>query len=231
MTFIGDIERLVATNLYPLRVPIAIGATIALLGLLLLARRRGWYAAMRRHPERAFLVAALALGVTLPAAWYLGSPLFIRTSLVEPAPVAAGASEAPQAIGSAQPAASSAPAAPSAPAASAELPPAAAPRSGSFIGEDDFHFAKGTATLVQTGADAWVVRFEGFSVRNGPNLHVYLSPGPKGYVDGAVDLGPLKATDGSFNMPVPAGSEVERLRSVVIWCKQFAVQFGVARLR
>jgi len=60
---------------------------------------------------------------------------------------------------------------------------------------------------------------------------VYLSPDPAGYVRSAVELGRLKATDGDFNTRVPAGTNVSRLRSVVIWCKQFAVQFAVAELR
>jgi hypothetical protein len=45
-----------------------------------------------------------------------------------------------------------------------------------------------------------------------------------------VELGPLKATDGTYNMDVPSGTDVSGLRSVVIWCKQFAVQFKVAAL-
>jgi hypothetical protein len=75
-----------------------------------------------------------------------------------------------------------------------------------------------------------VVRFDDFSVRNGPDLYVYLSPDPKGYAKGAVELGRLKATDGEFNTMVPAGTDIAALRSVVIWCKQFAVQFAVAPL-
>ena len=74
------------------------------------------------------------------------------------------------------------------------------------------------------------MRFEEFSVRNGPDLFVYLSPDPAGYADGVVELGALKATDGTYNMEVPAGTDVSGLHSVVIWCKQFAVQFAVAPL-
>jgi hypothetical protein len=103
-------------------------------------------------------------------------------------------------------------------------------RSGTFTGADEFHFGNGTATLVETSPGSWVVRFEDFSVRNGPDLYVYLSPDSQGYDTGAVELGRLKATDGSFNTDVPAGTNVSAMRSVVIWCKQFAVQFAVAPL-
>ena len=74
------------------------------------------------------------------------------------------------------------------------------------------------------------MRFEDFSVRNGPDLYVYLSPDPDGYDEQAVELGVLKATDGNYNMDVPAGTDVSELHSVVVWCKQFAVLFAVAPL-
>lgn len=214
MDFIGDLERAFATTLYPLRVPIAIALVLGLIGAVWLARRRGWFAAARRHPGRTSLLVIALLAVGLPTGWYLGSPLFIRTSLVEPAP-AAISSAVPSAI----------PAAPI-----PTVPPLALERSGMFTGADEFHFGSGIARLIETAPGTWTVRFEGFSVRNGPDLYVYLSPDPEGYVDGVVELGPLKATDGDYNMAVPPGTDPRNLHSVVIWCKQFAVQFAVAPL-
>jgi len=160
------------------------------------------------------------LAVGLPVGWYLGSPLFIRTSLVEPEPSVA-ASAAPAL-------ATAAPTSPPAGAPGGELQPE---RSGTFTGADEFHFGRGTARLIETAPGVWTVRFEDFSVRNGPDLYVYLSPDPAGYGDGAIELGTLKATDGAFNTDVPAGTDVSQVKSVVIWCKQFAVQFAHAELR
>ena len=80
MEFIGDLERLLA-QLYPYRVPIAVGLALAVAALAWVGWRRGWQRVPRRHP-RAFaigLVAALAVGG--PLAWYLGSPLCIRVEL------------------------------------------------------------------------------------------------------------------------------------------------------
>jgi len=209
VNWIGDLERAFATNLYPLRVPIAIALLAAFVVAAYIARRRGWFAAARRHPARTTVLAIAILAIGVPVGWYLGSPLFIRTALVEPAPIATGA-------------------APSAPAASA--PALIAPLAGTFTGADDFHFGSGTARLIEASPGAWIVRFEDFSVRNGPDLYVYLSPDPAGYADGVVELGALKATDGTYNMDVPAGTDVSGVHSVVIWCKQFAVQFAVAPL-
>lgn len=219
MEWLGDLERAFATNLYPLRVPIGIAMLLGVVALAVVARRRGWLAAAARHPRRAVVLGALAIALVAPTAWYLGSPLFIRTALSEPVPTATGA-----------------PGAPSGPAGSPPVSASPAPsggsddRSGEFTGADEFHFGSGTARLVETGPGAWVIRFEQFSVRNGPDLFVYLSPDPSGYVPGAVELGRLKATDGDFNTDVPPGTDVAAVRSVVIWCKQFAVQFAVAAL-
>ena len=123
MNWIGDLERAFATNLYPLRVPIAIGLLAAFVVAAYVARRRGWFAAARRHPARTTILAIAVLAIGVPVGWYLGSPLFIRTALVEPAPIATGA-------------------APAAPAASApaSAPALSAPRAGTFTGADDFHF-------------------------------------------------------------------------------------------
>ncbi len=231
VSIIGDAERWFAATLYPNRVAIAIGLIVAAILLVAVARRRGWFAAARRHPRRTVASILLVGAAAGPAAWYLGSPLFIRTSLEEPAPVGPPtASLASPAAGTAAPTLVVVePGASTGPAASAP-PRLAASRSGRFHGADEFHFGSGTATLTQVAPGSWSVRFDGFSVRNGPDLYVYVSPSAIGYVDGVIELGPLKATDGSFNMAVPAGADPSRAASVVIWCKQFSVQFAVAVL-
>ena len=102
-------------------------------------------------------------------------------------------------------------------------------RSGEFVGADDFHFGSGRARIVDSGS-GFILRFEDFSVLNGPDLHVYLSPSPDGYATGATDLGKLKATDGSFNYELPPDLDPSAIGSIVIWCEPFAVQFAHAPL-
>ncbi len=231
MNLIGDLERLFATSLYPNRVPIAIAVVVAGVLLLFVARQRGWFDAARRHPGRTAVVVILALAIGLPSAWYLGSPLFIRTALNEPGPTA-GPTTTP--IATATPDAGAASASPGAssgsPTAAPTTPQLAAPRTGTFKGADDFHFGSGTATLIETAPGAWTIRFDNFSVRNGPDLFVYVSNDAAGYADGALEVGKLRATDGNFNMDLPAGIVPSGAASIVIWCKQFAVQFAAAPL-
>jgi hypothetical protein len=72
-------------------------------------------------------------------------------------------------------------------------------------------------------------RFDDLSVRNGPDLYVYLSPRSGRLLRGAIELSRLRASDGSFNTPIPPGTDAGA-RSIVISCGEFAVLFAVAPL-
>jgi hypothetical protein len=141
-------------------------------------------------------------------AWYLGSPLFIRTTVNEAFPTA----RATLAAGSATVSVTAAPAVP------------VTLASGELGRVDALHNGTGTVLLVRTG-DAVVLRFENVAITNAPDVHVYLSTGQGGQWNEAtsVYLGPLKATNGSFNYVVPAEQNSSLARSVVVWCRQFSV--------
>ena len=101
-------------------------------------------------------------------------------------------------------------------------------RQGEFEGADDFHFGNGTALLIENEPGVYVLRLEEFSVRNGPDLFVYLSPHSGGYDDAAINLGQLKGTDGAFNYDIPPGTDLNQFQSAIIWCKAFSVLFAAA---
>ena len=157
-------------------------------------------------------------------------------SVAVPSPSPSPRASAPRAVATASPAPTASPAQTAAPSPSATATPVPAPSfpvtqaKGTFVGADDFHYGRGRALVIETAPGTFVVRFEKFSVRNGPDLHVFLSPDPDGYGKGAVELGILKATDGSFNYKVPATVDVGDARSVVVWCLTFGVQFAHAEL-
>ncbi|MCU0506544.1 MAG: DM13 domain-containing protein, partial [Chloroflexi bacterium] len=226
MPFLGDLERFAATTLYPWRFAIAALAIAATAGFVALAIRRGWVAAARRHPGRTGALLTVAVVILAPAAWYLGSPLVVRTELQEPPPAAVGAgataepSASPTLVSSPDSGAPRPSAPDSTPGATPVATPGATPvvRTGSFSGADEFHFGRGRATLTEARDGSATLRFDEFSVRNGPDLYVYLSPDPAGYAEGAIELGRLRATDGSFNTPIPPGTDVTGAQSVVIWC-------------
>lgn len=98
------------------------------------------------------------------------------------------------------------------------------------------HPAEGQA-IVLAGADGIqrVLRFEDFATDNGPDLNVYLSAAPadapaSDFTKDFVDLGDLKGNVGDQNYVLPASVDLERHRTVVIWCVRFGVAFGSATL-
>ena len=237
MSLLGDLGGWLLAAVYDNRFAVAVLGALLVVGLLLVARRRHWADAVRRHPVAASAAGLAAILVLAPVGWYLVSPVFIRTELVEP-PLAATAQPVVLATPVA-PAASAPPASPSQSPSSPSVQPVApteppwtpaAPRAGTFTGTDDFHFGRGTATLRETAPGEWSIRLDDFSVRNGPDLYVYLSPARKTYMDGAIEVAKLKATDGSFNVRLPAGTDPAGARSVLIWCKQFSHLFAYATL-
>ena len=103
---------------------------------------------------------------------------------------------------------------------------------GELMGADDFHTGSGDV-LLAIGPDGEVIlRFQDYAVRNGPDLHVYLTPDPGGdvHVEGAISLGPVKATQGSVNYEVPADVDLDSFRAAVIYCVPFQVTFATAML-
>jgi hypothetical protein len=153
-------------------------------------------------------------------AWYLGSPLFIRTTVNEAFPTPA-ATAAPVSFGSSS-------VVPGAPTAAAPVIVA----SGELGYVDTIHNGTGRVLLVRT-ADTVVLRFENIAITNAPDVHVYLSreTGGKWTEATSVYLGPLKATNGSFNYAVPTDPNISLHRSVVVWCRQFGVLITWADLR
>jgi hypothetical protein len=105
---------------------------------------------------------------------------------------------------------------------------------GDFAGADSFHQGSGSATIYQQG-DQRVLRFEQFSVTNGPDLHVILtkhsSPASRGEVgEDYIDLGSLKGNMGNQNYEIPDDVVLSDYQSVVIYCVPFHVVFATATL-
>lgn len=105
---------------------------------------------------------------------------------------------------------------------------------GTFTDADSFHKGSGLARVVRDGAER-VLRLEEFRVTNGPDLYVYLAAHPqprsRGDVDeGFVNLGRLKGNIGAQSYSIPAGVDLARYRSGVIYCRAFHVVFSTATL-
>lgn len=106
--------------------------------------------------------------------------------------------------------------------------------SGEFAGADNFHMGEGSAAVFAQGEQR-VLRFEDFSVTNGPDLHVILTkhPSPQGTEDVGddyLDLGSLKGNLGAQNYEIPPSVDLSQYHSVVIYCVPFHVVFATAAL-
>ena len=101
---------------------------------------------------------------------------------------------------------------------------------GAFVGADAIiHKAEGTAKLVRTKTNEFIMRFdENFKASNGPDLYVRLIK--MGDYNTYVELGRLKGNIGSQNYKIPVGTDLSQYDSVIVWCKQFGVLFGTAKL-
>lgn len=188
----------------------------------------------RRGVRRARVLGGVGVALAGAAAYALALfqpwKLWVDDVVDDAAPIGAvvvAAADAPVA-----PVTTVAPAQPVAPAATV-APVAPTPPQSSFVSRD--HATSGRL-VVLVGADgAVVVRFEGLDTSNGPDLKVYLSTNPPdgpevAFDDEIVDLGRLRGNIGDQNYVVPAGVDLGRYASVVIWCDRFDSAFGAAPL-
>ena len=106
---------------------------------------------------------------------------------------------------------------------------------GNFYGADDFHQGSGKALIYETGEGDYFLRLEQFEVTNGPQLHVILGVDENPYnhdtLGDYLDLGALKGNIGDQNYEIPAGTDLEKYGSVVIYCVPFRAIFAIAPLK
>jgi hypothetical protein len=181
----------------------------------------------------ALAVAGLVVGLALFEPWRA----FTSSHLDEPVPVAADVTESAPSSTAPEPAPTSAPAASAPTSAATPSPTPAAPEvlaEGRFVSQE--HETAGTARVLRLPDGERVLRLEGFTTSDGPDVHVWLSSAAAGgawdsYDDGRyVALGEIKATEGNHNYVIPADADLGGLRSAVIWCDRFNVAFGSAAL-
>jgi electron transfer DM13 len=107
--------------------------------------------------------------------------------------------------------------------------------SGTFIHanpSDPVHYGKGRVSVYERT----VFLEPDFEVGPGPAFHVYLVP--KASIRSSsdmkdvmfVDLGGLRAFAGSQRYPIPAGVDLRKYQSVIIWCERFSVLISPADL-
>ncbi|HEV8535946.1 MAG TPA: DM13 domain-containing protein [Candidatus Limnocylindria bacterium] len=157
---------------------------------------------VRRHLVLSALGAAALLGaVALPLVAFLIGPALVKSTLVEDLPATGAASQTAETL-----------------------------RRGELVRINAVDYGSGAVRIAKVG-DQRVLRFENVDIAGAPDMYVYLSDRTDGQPGAFVDLGKLKATNGSFNYPIAASVDVASVRSVVVWCRQFTVTVTYAVLK
>ena len=103
------------------------------------------------------------------------------------------------------------------------------PLMGNFVDAGDgFHKAEGVAKVINLADGRTFLRLENLKATNGPDLYVYLSTDKD--ASDIVNLGRLKGNIGNQNYEIPAGTDLSKYNTVLIWCKAFSTLFGSAKL-
>ena len=98
------------------------------------------------------------------------------------------------------------------------------------------HETNGMATVHQLGDGKRILRLSNFETSNGPDVHVYLVAAEVAKDNatvkraGFIDLGSIKGNKGDQNYEIPANADLNKYKSVSIWCARFGVNFGAATL-
>jgi Electron transfer DM13 len=184
------------------------------------------------------LVVAMVLALIAGAGLYWFQPWKLVTDRQVDEALAA----VPAPVGSSALPVASASVSPAAPAASESVSPVspagpAVVRQGEFVSHE--HDTGGAARVILNPDGTHELELIDLDTSNGPDLRVWLSDQPvrtgtagwRVFDDGKwVELGRLKGNRGNQRYAIPAGTDLEKLASVAIWCKRFAVSFGAAGL-
>lgn len=89
------------------------------------------------------------------------------------------------------------------------------------------HDVSGKAVLIEQEG-AHILRFEDFETINGPDVRIYLASDLSD--QDIIDLGPIRATRGNVNYPLPDSVDLNHYTKVLVWCRAFSVLFSYAEL-
>ena len=110
-------------------------------------------------------------------------------------------------------------------------PPAVATGTQESLGtfSNGAHPTSGTVKVVVDKADAKkkYLSFENFKTDAGPDVYVYLAEDKA--AKGFVSVMKLDKT-GTFVLDIPTNADLTKQKYVLVWCKQFTVLFGSAKL-
>jgi hypothetical protein len=98
--------------------------------------------------------------------------------------------------------------------------------SGTFV--NDVHSVSGTAKIIEETDGKRYLIMENLKSESGPDLRVYLSE--DNTVKSATQI-LIDVPGGNSKTILPTGANIDKQKSVLIWCQKFSVLFGHATLK
>lgn len=163
--------------------------------------------------------------------YWLASPLFINTVVDESLPEVRMEMQSPTAIlpnNSSGTVVGAVPVVSESPTLQPETP-----LEGNFKDGDSFHKGSGNVKVYTLADGNKTLRFENFSVTNGPDLFVYITndPNTRNGLESFTNIGALKGNMGNQNYPLPQDVTITNGTKVLIWCRAFGALFAEAELK
>jgi hypothetical protein len=98
---------------------------------------------------------------------------------------------------------------------------------GSFGGENG-HLTRGSVEVLEVDGK-WIVRLGADFEHDGTAPDATVALGKDGY-DAATNMGPLIANEGTQDYVLPEGIDPTGYNEVYIWCREFSVSLGAAKV-
>jgi hypothetical protein len=107
--------------------------------------------------------------------------------------------------------------------------------SGSFVTTEQDHPTSGTAKIVEVNGKRYLQFDKAFTTARGPKVRVLLHRNNTVPVNlkaqDYVTIATLQKSDGAQSYEIPDNLDLKDFKSVAIWCKQYNVTFGYAKLQ
>lgn len=103
------------------------------------------------------------------------------------------------------------------------------PAESTGVFSNGVHAVSGTVKVVidKTDVTKKYLSFENFKTDAGPDLYIYLAEDKN--ATSSVTVTKLDKT-GTFTLDIPSTANLTKQKYVLVWCKQFSVHFGSAKL-